>query len=187
MMTKAQKKLAILSLVALTAVPTALAQGSQPPGPPKEMAQLKAYQGSWVCHGNVPAGPYGPARKPTTSIKIDGDLDGMWLSGRIGDVASKENPRPFKGVVHMAYDTTAKNFLMLWIDNTGGRATQTSPGWDGEKMVWLGDGSMDGKKITARDTFTRKGADLQHLGELQMDGKWLVVQDEVCKRLARRK
>lgn len=108
----------------------------------------------------------------------------MWLSGRIGDVASKQNPHPFKGVVHMTYDTTAKSYLMLWIDNTGGRATQTSSGWDAEKMVWLGDGSMDGKKITARDTFIRKGADLQHLGEMQLDGKWGVVQDEVCKRSA---
>ena len=50
-----------------------------------------------------------------------------------------------------------------------------------DKMVWVGDGSMDGKKIGVRDTFTRKGADLQHLGELQLDGKWVVVQDEVCK------
>ncbi|MCK7493468.1 MAG: hypothetical protein MZW92_20395 [Comamonadaceae bacterium] len=54
-------------------------------------------------------------------------------------------------------------------------------------MVWLGDGSMEGKKIAARDTFTSKGADLQHLGELQMDGKWVVVQDEVCKRSAGKK
>jgi len=186
-MTRTQRTLAILGLAVLTAVPTAFAQGAQPPAPPKEMAQLKAYQGSWLCHGNVPAGPYGPARKTTTAIKIDGDLDGMWLSGRIGDEASKENPHPFKGVVHMTYDTTARNYLMLWIDNTGGRASQTSSGWEGDKMVWLGDGSMDGKKIAARDTFARKGADLRHLGELQLDGKWVVVQDEVCKQPARKK
>jgi len=47
---------------------------------------------------------------------------------------------------------------VLWIDNTGGRATQTSAGWDGDKTVWLGDGSMD--------------------------CKWDVVQDKVCKRSA---
>jgi hypothetical protein len=87
----------------------------------------------------------------------------------------------------MTYDTTARNYLMLWIDNTGGRASQTSSGWEGDKMVWLGDGSMDGKKIAARDTFARKGADLRHLGELQLDGKWVVVQDEVCKQPARKK
>ena len=166
---------------------TILAPGAQPPGPPKEMAQLKGYEGSWVCQGNVPEGPYGPAHKSTTSVKIHGDLDGMWLSGRIDEAASTGNPHPFRGMMHMTYDTTAKNFLMLWVDNTGGWATQTSSGWEGEKMVWLGDGSMGDKKIMARDTFTKKGAELQHLGELQMDGKWVVVQDEVCKRPAPKK
>lgn len=38
MMTKTQTKLAMLGLAVLTAVPTAFAQGAQPPGPPKEMA-----------------------------------------------------------------------------------------------------------------------------------------------------
>jgi hypothetical protein len=76
---------------------------------------------------------------------------------------------------------------MLWIDNTAGRATQTSSGWEADKMVWLGDGSMEGKKTTAGDTFTRKAADFPHLGEIQMDGKWVVVQDEHCMRSARKK
>jgi len=187
MTTKTQTKLALLSLTMLAAVHTALAQGSQPPGPPMEMAQLKGYEGSWVCHGNVPEGPYGPAHKSTTSVKIHGDLDGMWLLGHIDEAASKENANPFKGTMHMTYDTTAKSFLMLWVDNTGGWATQSSSGWEGDKMVWLGDGSMGGKKITGRDTFTKKGAELQHLGELQTDGKWVVVQDEVCKRAAPKK
>jgi len=57
MTTKTRTKLALLSLATLTAVHTSLAHGCQPPGPPKEMAQLKSYERSWVCHGNVPEGP----------------------------------------------------------------------------------------------------------------------------------
>jgi hypothetical protein len=182
MTTKTQMKLALLSLAMLTGSHAALAEGSKSPGSPMEMAQLKAYEGAWVCHGNVPAGPMGPAHKSTTSLKIHGDLDGMWLSGRIDEAASKENAHPLRGLLHMTYDTTAKGFLMLWVDNTGGWAMESSSGWEGEKMAWLGDGSMGGKKIKGRDTFTKKGAELQHLGELQMDGKWVVVQDEVCRR-----
>jgi hypothetical protein len=106
----------------------------------------------------------------------------MWLSGRIEEAGSKENSHPFKGMMHMGYEAGAKSFQMIFVDNTGGWAAQTASGWEGDKMVWLGDGSMGGKKITARDTFTKKGAELQHLGELQIDGKWAVVQDEVCKR-----
>jgi hypothetical protein len=180
-------KLAMLTLAVLPTIQSALAQGSQPSGPSKEMAQLKSYEGSWVCHGSAPEGPLGPAQKSTTSIKIHGDLDGMWLSGRVDEAASKENPHAYKGMLHMSYDAAAKNFLMIWVDNLGGWATQTSPGWEADKMVWLGDGTMTGKKVGARDTFTKKGAELQHLGELQLDGKWVVVQDEVCKRQAAKK
>lgn len=122
-----------------------------------------------------------------TTIKMHGDLGGMWISGRVDDLPSKGTPHPFRGVVHMGYDALAKNHVMLWIDNTGGRSTQTSSGWEGDKMVWLGDGVMDGKKLAARDTFTRKGTDLHHFGEHQLDGKWVVVQDELCKRSAGKK
>ncbi|MBL8344954.1 MAG: DUF1579 family protein [Rubrivivax sp.] len=186
-MTRTQTKHTWLGLALLTVAHAALAQGAQPSGPPKEMAQLEAYKGSWVCHGNVPAGPYGPARKTTTTLKFEGDLDGRWISGRIADMPSKGNPQPFKGVAHMTYDSAAKQFFMLWVDNTGGRATQTASGWDTDKMVWQGEGSMDGKKMTSRDTFTRKGTDLHHLGEMQAEGKWVVVQDELCKRSAGKK
>jgi hypothetical protein len=182
-MTK-RTKLALLALALIPAFQTAQAQGSQPSGPPKEMAQLKSYEGAWVCHGSVPEGPLGPAHTSTTKVTIHSDLDGMWLSGRIEEAASQANPHPFKALVHMGYEAGAKTFQMIFVDNTGGSATQTSPGWEGDKMVWLGDGSMAGKKISARDTFTKKGAELQHLGELQLDGKWTVVQDEICKRNA---
>lgn len=187
-MTPKPTKRALLGLAMLAASTTgALAQGAAPPAPPKVMAQLDALKGTWLCHGDVPAGPYGPARKTTTDLQLASDLDGRWLSGRIADRPSKGTPQPFRGVVHMTYDTAAKAFLMLWIDNTGGRATQTAAGWEADKMVWSGEGLMEGQKIVSRDTFTRRGADLHHLGEMQMDGRWVVVQDEVCKRTTRGK
>jgi hypothetical protein len=179
-------ELAMPAAALLAAVQLAVAQGNPQPGPPKELAQLKSYEGSWSCHGNVPEGPFGPAHKSETHVRIHGDLDGMWLSGSIEEVATKENPSPFKGVTHMTYNAAAQNFVMIWVDNLGGFATQSSPGWDGSKMVWLGDGTMAGQKIVARDTFTKQGAELQHLGELQLDGKWVVVQDEVCAHAAKK-
>jgi hypothetical protein len=42
-------------------------------------------------------------------------------------------------------------------------------------------------KVGSRDTFTKKGADLRHVGEVQMDGKWVTLQDELCKRSAAKK
>jgi hypothetical protein len=44
MMSKTQTTLAMLGLAVLSAAATAFAQGAQPPGLPKELAQLKSFQ-----------------------------------------------------------------------------------------------------------------------------------------------
>ena len=183
-MTKKMK----VTLVVLAVLPAFRVGSAQDaPKPAKELEQLKAYEGSWTCAGSVPDGPLGPAHKSNTIVKFRKDLDGAWVTGRVAEAATKENPHSYQGMGHMTYDAAAKNFVMLWVDNFGGWAMQTSAGWEGDKQVWLGDGSMMGKKVSARDTFTKKGADLQHLGELELDGKWVSVQDEVCKREAAKK
>ena len=184
---RTKMKLAMFALAMLLAVPPVLAQGSQPSGPPTEMAQLESFEGNWVCHGSTPEGPLGPAHKSTTSVKIHSELDGMWLSGHVDEAASKENPHSYKGTMHMNYDTTSKNFVTIWVDNLGSWAKQTSTGWEADKMVWLGDGTMAGKAVVARDTFTKKTGEFEHLGELQIDGNWVVVQNEVCKLQAAKK
>lgn len=175
-------RLAIAGVTALFAIGLVLAAEEMPMGPPAEMSQLQPLEGAWTCTGEVPEGPLGPAHKSSTSVTIHKDLDGMWYSGRIEEARSEGNPHPLKGMVHMTWDASGGKFMLLWIDNTGGWSTQASPGWDDDRMVWLGDGMMEGKKIQARDTFTKKGADLAHLGELRIDDKWVVVQDEVCRK-----
>jgi hypothetical protein len=84
------------------------------------------------------------------------------------EVASKENPHAYKGVGHLGYDDAANKLMLFWVDNMGGWAQQTATGWDGDTFVRLGEGALE-------------GADLKHLGEMQMNGTWVTVQDEVCK------
>lgn len=61
---------------------------------------------------------------------------------------------------------------------------QPASGWEGDRLVWLGEGTMGGKTMVARDTFTKKGAGLLHVGEMKFDDEQFVVRDEVCKRSA---
>jgi hypothetical protein len=177
----------LLALSVLSAIGLVRAEGAPAVAPAKEMARLEFYEGSWECKGKVPESPLGPARMSSTKVSFQKDLDGMWYLGRIEEAASTENPRAYRGTAHMSWDGSSRNYLMIWVDNLGGYATQTSPGWEGDKMVWLGDGAMNGQKLTARDTFTKEGAEMRHFGELEIDGAWIIVQDEVCRRPATHK
>jgi hypothetical protein len=73
--------------------------------------------------------------------------------------------------------------VMFWVDSMGGWSRSTAPGWDGDKLVYTGEGAMVGQKVVGRDTFT-KGSDgsLRHTWEMQIDGKWTPVGDETCKK-----
>ena len=176
-----QSTLALLALVTMTAIAPALAEEPAAPTPPIELDQLKKFKGDWICTGEVPKGPLGPARKTSTSVSFRTDLDGMWISGQVEEAASPANPHAYRGTAYMTYDTAAKEFITLWVDNTGGWGRQTTKGWDQSRIVWLGEGSLMGSKVTARDTFTDQGADLKHVGEVQINGKWSLVQNEFCK------
>ena len=96
---------------------------------------------------------------------------------------TKENPIPSSGLGFWGWDGAEKRFFGPSADNFGGVYLQTSKGWEGDKMVWEGSGALMGKKVDARDTFLRIGpADVTHTYELKMDGKWVTLALEQCKR-----
>ena len=152
------------------------------PKPAPEMAQLKFFDGSWTCNGDSPATPMGPAQKTKSAVKSHTAMNGFWQAGTV----SMSSPAmSMEGMFHITYDAAAKQYVMLWMDNMGGYAQQTSPGWDGDKVVYTGEGSMMGQKMQARDTFI-KNADgsFKHTSEAQMNGQWTSMGEETCKKAA---
>jgi hypothetical protein len=145
------------------------------------MAQLKFFEGHWTCAGAVQATPFGPAGSMTGTVKIDHDLDGFWQSGNVK--ATSPGMPPFEGKFHTTWDPSAKSYVMFWVDSMGGWSRSTASGWEGDKIVYTGEGAMVGQKVVGRDTFT-KGSDgsLRHTWEMQIDGKWTPVGDETCKK-----
>ena len=83
------------------------------------------------------------------------------------------------------YDAAAKTYTMFCFDAFGSHCQQTSPGWDGDKIVYTGE--VAGNPATpSRDTFTKTGAaSLEHMGEMQADGKWVATDRETCTRAKR--
>ena len=154
-----------------------------PPTPAPEMAQLKTMQGTWKCSGKMEATPFSPAHAMQSTVTCKPDLDGFWMVTRIEGKKSKEMPMAFKGVWSSTYDSSAKKFTSTFIDNMGGMGMQASTGWDGDKMVWSGEGMMMGQKMGMRDTFTKKGdKEMLHTFEMEMGGKWTPMGEETCKK-----
>jgi hypothetical protein len=157
-------------------------RAQEPPKPAPEMAQLKVFEGNWSCEGNSPAGPFGPAHKTRTALQTWLDLDGFWYRSAVTEFKTEENAHPVKGVSYMGYDGANKQFLLVWVDNFGSWATETSPGWKGDTSVWTGEQNVKGERTSSRDTFVKKSAtEMTHRFDLGIKGEWSVIVEETCK------
>ena len=152
-----------------------------PPKPPAEMSQIAYFEGTWTCQGKTFDSPMGPAGAIKGTADIRKDLNGHFQSGTIK--GSMPNMPPFEGRFHVTYDVGMKQFVMIWVDNMGGRAQSTSTGFKGDTMVYEGEGHMGGQTMKSRDTFTKSGpSSMRHTWEMQMDGKWMPLGDETCQK-----
>jgi hypothetical protein len=164
-------------------VATSAAAQEGPPKPAPELANLKFFAGSWTCSGDSPAGPFGPAHKTQSTVTLKSDLDGFWYAGTMTEMKTASNPHPVKGMLHLGYDTGEKQFVQVWVDNTGSRSVQMSPGWEGDSISFTGEQVVMGEKAAAKDTITKKGArEFTHKFELTMKGETYTIVDETCKR-----
>jgi hypothetical protein len=175
-------KTTLVSAAVLLVVASAtLAQA--PPKPAPELSQLKYFAGSWTCSGDAPTSPFGPAHKTQSTLTLKTDLDGFWYDGMMTEMKTASNTHPVKGMLHLGYDPASKQYVQVWVDNTGSWSTEMSPGWEGDTMTLTGDQVVMGKKGTAKDTITKKGPNqFAHKFELTMDGQTHTIVDETCKK-----
>ena len=164
------------------AVPLAIGASTQDaPKPAPEMSQIAFFEGSWTCEGKMFATPMGPAGEMKSTADIRKDMNGFFQTGTIKGTMA--NMPPFEGRFHATYDPGMKRFVMLWVDNMGGWAQNTSAGWKGDVMVYEGDGHMGGQIVKGRDTFTKTGTNaMKHASEMQLNGKWTPAGEETCRK-----
>jgi hypothetical protein len=163
--------LALSLLLALQANPASA------PRPPAELAQLRTFVGTWTCDGKSPALQGAPERRVRATVKIGPDLDGFWYSVRYEEAEAGG----LRGQAYWGYDAAQKHFVETAIDNAGGVGSSTSPGWQADRFVWTGDVVLDGARTGVRDTFQKRGPEILHSSEAEIDGKWTVVLQETCR------
>jgi hypothetical protein len=180
----AAKPAAAPAAAAATApAPAATAAAPAAPKPAAELDQLKVFEGSWRCEGKQPAGPFGPEQAYKSSFKGKKDIDNFWIAIQYDQRKSKAHPLPIKARGFVGYDAAAKKYVSIGADNTGGWINESSPGWEGDKLVFSGDGSMGGQKVSFRETYTKKGdKEMTWTGEMKMGKDWIPVGTDDCKK-----
>jgi len=165
------------------ASPAAAAPPPPAPKPAAELEQLKYFEGNWKCEGKQPAGPFGPEHPYKSSFKMKKDVDSFWIGLEYEQKKSKVHPLPIKAKGFVGFDSVAKKFVTIGVDNTGGWISESSTGWEGDKLVFSGEGSMMGQKVSFRETYTKKGDKaFGWMGEMKMGKDFISVGNDDCKK-----
>jgi hypothetical protein len=153
----------------------AAAPAAEMPKPPEEMSIERWFVGRWNCKGQQYAGPMGPEMKVSSRLEMTLELGGFWLqikgtatSGPMKGKQTFDSFASFDGSQHQRY-----NF------QPGGMSRLSSKGWDGNDLVFEGEGMLGGQKMLLRHTITKKGEN--EFGSLfESDGK--TMSDLTCTR-----
>jgi hypothetical protein len=174
------RTLALVVLFAATAHAQQKAPAAPPPmpKPPAEMSVERWFVGSWTCEGKQAAGPWGPEQKTANKLDFKMEMMDFWLEFR-----GEATTGPMKGHEMLegfaTYDPAQKKHVRIDFGMMGMITHSSSPGWEGDKLVFTGDTAMGGKKMAFKHTMTKKG-DAEFSGVVEMDGK--PMGTETCKK-----
>jgi hypothetical protein len=174
---------ALLALAALAEGQPAKAAAAQML--PEQLSAEKWFVGIWICEGTQHASPMGPGVKFTDRFSFKMALRGSWLIYQIDQLKG-----PVKGkqtlIGSSTWDANAKVHVRRDMNIGGSRVDVTSPGWDGDKLVYTGYMIIGDEKLPVKHTFTRKG-DAAYDSALEVtgaDGKLAMWEEESCKKVS---
>jgi hypothetical protein len=107
-----------------------------------DFSSMMFLTGTWNCSQML----RGKTRPDTSTTSLG--MNGMWMVSQ--DVAppfDQYRTVAVNSTTYMGYDSTAKQWVSIGVDDTGGYGTQSSPGWQGSVITWSGKG-LDGSTFT---------------------------------------
>jgi hypothetical protein len=153
----------------------------RPPVPNAALAQLKPLAGGWTCTGRT-LGP-DPEHATSAALTFGWQLDGFWLEVHYEEQKTAANPVPFSWLSLWGFDELQQSLAAATVDNSGGSATQSAAGWQGDKLVFEGSSHRFAVQFQARDTFIRHGeAQLVHTLEANVNDSWIKLHEDTCTR-----
>lgn len=109
------------------------------PNPAPDLSALSFMQGTWTCHSML----RGKDRPDTFTGSMT--MNGRWLV--LHDTAppfDQYRSQPVHTDQYFGYDTQNKKWININVDDFGGYGYATSPGWQGNTMVWTDKSAPDG-------------------------------------------
>lgn len=169
-------------LTAAAAIAAPAVESTPAPKPKKpDFAPFSFFVGTWKCTSKQANRP-GPATS-TATWRIDSA--GYWLEGSGDSPPVKWFPYDVKNQVRVSYDSDAKLWIYMYMDDLGGYGLYTTPGWKGDTAIWTARSFFPNKETTAVSNYTmRKFSDSKYTGTYTFtNGKGTVVggQDDCAK------
>ena len=154
------------------------------PAPAPELDALAVLAGSWQCEARALGSPFATEHAFKATLRAQQDLDGFWYVARWEERRSRVHPVAARGEEYWGWDAAHRRYLVIGVDRLGIWATGSSAGWEGDKLVWTGQGTMNGQSLPFRSTFLKRGRrELGMTEELQLEkGKWTTIAEATCKR-----
>ncbi len=182
------KKMLILSfaLVSLsTLAQNKPAKAAESQNLPEQLSVERWFVGNWMCEGMQHASPTAPGMEFTDRFTFKMTLRGSWLIYQIDQLK-----RPAKGkqtlIGSATWDAHAKVHVRRDMNIGGSRIDVTSPGWDGDKLIYIGSMIIGTEKFPVKHTLTKK-SDAAYDAYLEMggaDGKPAMWEEENCQKVS---
>ena len=148
-----------------------------------KLKELQPFVGTWQCSGMTFASPMGPEHPTKATVNGAWILNGSWVEVRYTEAKTSKNPHPYAVRMLLSYDQEPKAFVSGAVDNMTGYSVEQAPGWVSDKMRFAGLMHSGGATMKSRDIFTKAGKnEVIHESEMEMNGKWVELDKESCKR-----
>jgi ketosteroid isomerase-like protein len=136
--------------------PAVSAAPSGSPTLPDQLSVEKWFVGNWICEGEQHASPTAAAVKFTDKFTFEMALDESWLTYHVDQTKGQlQGKRTLIGWI--TWDANAKLHVRRDMNIGGSRVDVTTPGWDGDKLVFTGYMIANDEKLPIQQTFTQKG------------------------------
>jgi hypothetical protein len=134
-------------------------------------------QGTWECHQML-RGKDRPDTYTSSSA-----MNGRWIV--LHDVAppfDQYRSTPVTTDQYYTYDAQNKRFVMVSVDDFGGYGYATSPGWQGNTMVWTDRSAPDGSVAVATFNKVNDGQYTIRFTGTDGKGKAVPAATATCKK-----